>query len=60
MFDFRLATAFCLGYHLSKHKMTVYFQLLGGMPPWLRLWTNVLLKSPNVSLGMRERQFGNS
>jgi len=41
MFDFRLATVFCLGYRLSKHKMTRYFKNLGGMEPWaswLRLW----------------------
>jgi len=34
MFDFRLATVFCLGHRLSKHKMTRYFKNLVGMVPW--------------------------
>jgi len=29
IFDFRLATVFCLGYRLSKHKMTRYSINLG-------------------------------
>jgi len=33
MFDFRLATVFCLGYRLSKHKMTRYFKNLGVHDP---------------------------
>ena len=28
--DFRLATVFCMGYRLSKHKMTIYSKTLGG------------------------------
>jgi len=32
MFDFRRKTLLCLGYRLSKHKMTIY------QDPWLRLW----------------------
>jgi len=31
--DFRLATVFCMGYRLSKHKMTRYYKNLGrGWP----------------------------
>jgi len=33
MFDFRRATAFSLGYRLSKRKMTIILKILGGMPP---------------------------
>jgi len=33
MFDFRLATVFRLGCRLSKHKMTKYFENLGGDGP---------------------------
>jgi len=34
VFDFRWATVFCLGYRLSKHKMTRYAKNVGGMAPW--------------------------
>jgi len=35
IFYFRLATAFCLEYRLSKHKMTRYFKnLRGSIVPW--------------------------
>jgi len=38
MFDFRRITLFCLGYHLSKHKITVHAKNFGrGIAPWLRL-----------------------
>jgi len=41
IFDFRLATVFCLGYRFSKHKMTSYSKNLGvswpPVPPSLRL-----------------------
>ena len=30
MFDFRRAGVFCLGYRLSKHKMTRYAKSFGG------------------------------
>jgi len=30
MFDFRRITLFCLGYRLSKHKMTICSKNLGG------------------------------
>jgi len=30
IFDIRLATVFCLGYHSSKHKMTSYAETLWG------------------------------
>ena len=33
MLNFRQITLFCLGYHLSKHKMTIYAKNLGGMAP---------------------------
>jgi len=43
MFDFKLATVFCLGYRLSKHKITTYFKKLwGGMAPWSPLATPVV------------------
>jgi len=49
MFDFKLATVFCLGYRLSKHKITTYFKKLWGAwprgPPWLRLWFILGLRS---------------
>ena len=32
MFDFRRATVFCLGYRISKHKMTRYAKNLGHGP----------------------------
>ena len=39
MFDFRRATAFCLGCRLSKHKVTRYAKNLGGHgASWLCLW----------------------
>jgi len=42
MFDFRRKTLFCVGYHLSKHKMTINSKNLSDHgpfgPPWLRLW----------------------
>jgi len=31
MFDFRIATVFCLGNRLSKHKMTGYLKNLEGI-----------------------------
>jgi len=43
MFNFRLATAFCLEYLFSKHKSPDMLKSFGGHdplgPPWLRLWT---------------------
>jgi len=33
MFDFRRKTLFCLGYRLSKHKMTIYSKHLGAIVP---------------------------
>jgi len=33
MFDFRRKTLFCLGYRLSKHKMTIYSKNSEGMAP---------------------------
>jgi len=33
------ATAFCLGYRLSKHKMTRYARNFGAWPPWTPLAT---------------------
>jgi len=44
-FDFRGVTVFCLGYHLSKHKMTRYSKnLCGAMArrPPLRLWWSAI------------------
>jgi len=42
MFNSGRKTLFCLGYRLSKHKMTLFSKHLGGMTlladPWLRLW----------------------
>ena len=42
MFDFRRTTLFCLGYRLSRHKMTICSKDLGGpwltSLPWLLLW----------------------
>ena len=32
MFDFRRAIAYCMGYSLSKHKMTKYAKILGSWP----------------------------
>ena len=37
MFDFRRITLFCLGYRLSKHKMTICSKNLGGMAPLAHL-----------------------
>jgi len=39
-FDVRRMTLFCLGYRLSKHKMTICSKhFVGGHSPlWLRLW----------------------
>ena len=34
MFYFRGATVFCLGYRLSKHKMTGYSKNLGSVALW--------------------------
>jgi len=34
MFDFRRITLFCLGKHLSKHKMTIFSKNLGGHGPF--------------------------
>ena len=33
MFDFRRITLFCLKKRLSKHKMTIFFKILGGHGP---------------------------
>jgi len=33
MFNFRQITLFCMGYHLSRYKMTIYAKILGGMAP---------------------------
>jgi len=33
MFDFRLATVFCLGYRLLKNKLTRYFKNFEGHGP---------------------------
>jgi len=33
MFDFRQITLFCLGYRLSKHKMTICSENRGGASP---------------------------
>jgi len=44
MFDFGRAMVFCLGYCLSKRKMTRYAKNLGGMGPWLCL-CNVVIKT---------------
>jgi len=33
MFDFRLATVFCLGHRFSKQKMTRYANICGAWPP---------------------------
>jgi len=45
MFDFKRITLFCLGDHLSKHKMIVCSKHFGGVwpgsPPWLRLYSPV-------------------
>jgi len=42
---FRLATVFCMGYRLSKHKMTRYSKNLGGhCLPSQRLWSWLLLR----------------
>jgi len=39
MFDFTRITLFCLGYRLSKQKMTICSKHLEGHgPSWLRLW----------------------
>jgi len=38
--DFRLAAVVCMGYHLSKHKMTGYSKIFGGaMASWAPLAT---------------------
>jgi len=34
MVDFRWATILCLGYHLSKHKLTRYAKNVGETWPW--------------------------
>jgi len=33
MFDFKRATVFCLGYRLSKHKITICSKHFGGHDP---------------------------
>jgi len=43
MFDFRRVTIFCLGCHLSKHKMTIYAKnIAGGMVSWAPLATPMI------------------
>ena len=51
MFDFTRATVFCLGYRLSKHKMTRYAKNLGGHGPLatsMVYHTAVLLRSAST------------
>jgi len=52
MFDFRRMTLFCFEKRLSKHKMTILSENLGGMDllsPWLRLCLQITARGPNAA-----------
>jgi len=52
MFDYRRTTLFCSEKRLSKHKMTVFSEKLGGMAPLLPLATPMSKKTTYGNITM--------
>jgi len=44
IFNFRQITLFCMGYHLSRHKMTIYAKHFGGHGPQVRFFIYIQLR----------------